>query len=127
MEPKARVLLVGLDPAVVDYGSSPVPGWNAERVAAALAAEFAKLAELGYAVTPLYVDTGATAAAVVTEALAREAYDCILIGAGVRVIPTHFLLFEQLINVVHRHAPATTRLCFNTGPSDSVAAVQRWV
>src|SRR3974377_2398908 len=36
------------------------------------------------------------------------------------------LLFEKLINVVHKHAPQA-KLCFNTLPSDTAAAVKRWL
>ena len=49
----------------------------------------------------------------------------VMIGAGVRKDDEHFLVFERLINVVHEHAPKA-RLAFNTGPTDSAAAVQRW-
>ncbi len=38
----------------------------------------------------------------------------------------HFLTFEKLVNVVHEHAP-TARIAFNTGPTDSDAAVERWL
>ena len=34
-------------------------------------------------------------------------------------------LFEALINAVHEHAPRA-RICFNTTPRDSEAAVRRW-
>jgi hypothetical protein len=34
---------------------------------------------------------------------------------------------EILINVIHRHAPASTKLCFNTNPTDTADAVLRWV
>ena len=71
---------------------------------------------LGYSVKALYVDDGKTAEAVLTEALMTGGYDCIMIGAGLRVVPPYFLLFEKLINVVHRHAPASTKLCFNSNP-----------
>lgn len=61
------------------------------------------------------------------EAALRAArFDAVLIGAGVRTSQEHFMLFEKLLNTVHQHAPGA-RLCFNTGPTDSVAAVQRWV
>ena len=52
-------------------------------------------------------------------------FDAVLIGAGVRTAPDHFLLFEKLINAVHRHAPQAA-ICFNTNPTDTAAAVQRW-
>lgn len=47
-------------------------------------------------------------------------------GAGIRTIPAHFLLFEQILNLVHEHAPGA-RLCFNTTPATTRDAVLRWV
>jgi len=52
-------------------------------------------------------------------------YACILIGAGARIDSDEFLLFEKLINVVHKVAPGAN-LCFNTGPTDSIDAIKRW-
>jgi hypothetical protein len=127
MVTKARVLLVGLEPDVVDYSKSPVPGLTAAKVRAAVEADSAKLESLGYSVTSLYVDDGKTAEATLTKALASGGYDCIMIGAGLRIVPPYFLLFEKLINVIHRHVPASTKLCFNTNPTDTADAVQRWV
>lgn len=57
--------------------------------------------------------------------LQKKRFDCILIGAGVRTIPRHFILFEKLLNIVHEHAPQA-RICFNTRPGDTAEAVQRW-
>jgi hypothetical protein len=124
---KARLLLLGLDPDVVDYSKSPVPGLTAAKVRFAIEADRAKLEELGYNVTILYVDEGKTAEAQLANTLATGRYDCIMIGAGLRIVPPYFLLFEKLINVIHQHAPASTKLCFNTGPTDIAEAVQRWV
>ena len=123
----ARVLLVGLDPDIVDYTKSPVPGLTAAKVRAAVESDTVKLETLGYSVKSLYVDDGKTAEAVLTDALTTSTYDCIMIGAGLRIVPPYFLLFEKLINVVHRHAPASTKLCFNSNPSDTAEAVKRWV
>lgn len=122
-----RVLVVGLDPAVVDYSRMPVPGLTRESLTKALDAAEAELESMSYQVRMLYIDTGETAEAVARRALERDRYDCIMIGAGVRLPPDHFLLFERLINVVHRHAAPTVKICFNTRPDDSVAAVLRWL
>ena len=127
MVPKARVLLVGLEPDIVDYNKSPVPGLTAAKVRAAVEADHAKLESLGYSVKSLYVDDGKTAEVALANALAAGGYDCIMIGAGLRIVPPYFLLFEKLINVIHWHAPASTKLCFNTNPEDTADAVQRWV
>ena len=127
MAAKARVLLVGLDPDIVDYSKSPVPGLTAAKVHAAVEGDKAKLETLGYSVTSLYVDDGKTAVAALTAALSTGGYDCIMVGAGLRIVPPYFLLFEKLINVIHRHAPTSTKICFNTNPSDTADAVGRWV
>jgi len=124
---KARLLLLGLDPDIVDYSKAPVPGLTAAKVRSAIEADRAKLEELGYSVTVLYVDAGEKAEALLADTLATDRYDCIMIGAGLRTVPPYFLLFEKLINVIHQHAPASTRLCFNTNPTDTAEAVQRWV
>lgn len=127
MASRVSVLLVGLDPDIVDYSKSPVPGLTAAKVRAAVEAESSKLESLGYSVKSLYVDDGKTAEAVLANTLAADKYDCIMIGAGLRIVPPYFLLFEKLINVMHRQAPASTKICFNTNPSDTAAAVRRWV
>ena len=127
MDRKVRVLLVGLDPAGLDYSRAPIPGMTEEILTAALEAENAKLTTLGYDVRMLYIDTGKTAEAVTREALVQGHYDCVLIGAGLRLVPDHFLLFEKIVNVVHAHAPVSVRICFNTRPNDTAEAVQRWV
>jgi hypothetical protein len=49
-----------------------------------------------------------------------------LIGAGLRADHSQLLLFEKIINLVHALVPGA-RICFNTQPSDSLEAVQRWV
>ena len=103
-----------MEPDIVDYSKSPVPGLTAAKVRAAVEADSAKLESLGYSVKSLYVDDGKTAEVALANALAAGGYDCIMIGAGLR--PPYFLLFEKLINVIHWHAPASTKLCFNTNP-----------
>lgn len=118
------VLIVGLDPKVVDF--SRWPGLSMEKLKAALGADEAKLREAGLEVKECLIDRGETAETTLREALAAQAYDCVMIGAGVRVDADNFLLFEKAVNIVHRHAPGA-RLCFNTGPTDTAEAVMRWL
>jgi hypothetical protein len=102
-----------------------MPDMNAGKVRAGLEADRAKLAALGYEAELCLTDLGQTAADVVARKLSERPFDCVVIGAGIRTLPAYFLLFEQLINVVHRAAP-DARICFNTRPSDTAEAVQRW-
>jgi hypothetical protein len=125
---KKNVLIVGLDPTLVDFSSPEFAAFNldAAKVLAAVKADGEHLSSLGYDVDVCLTDFGETAEAVALDHLRRTPFDCVMIGAGVRVIPKHFLLFEKLINVVHANAPLA-KLCFNTKPSDTAEAVQRWL
>ena len=64
---KARLLLLGLDPDIVDYSKSPVPGLTAAKVRSAIEADRANLEALGYSVKTLYVDEGKTAETVLAS------------------------------------------------------------
>jgi hypothetical protein len=129
MTQKKSVLVVGFEPTLLDFSSpefSAFPGLDAAKVLTALKADEARLKDLGCDVDLCLIDLGETAETVVRDRLRREQFDCILIGAGVRTIPSHFILFERLINLCHAHAPQA-KLCFNTNPGDTAEAVQRWL
>jgi hypothetical protein len=95
-------------------------------VLSAIRADSEQLRSLGYEADTCLTDFGNTAERVLEETLRRKSYDCVMIGAGIRIIPSSFLLFEKLINVVHSSAPQA-KLCFNTKPSDTAEAVMRWI
>jgi hypothetical protein len=121
---KKNVLLIGLDPALGNYAA--FPDLDAEKVLAAFKTDEDRLNGLGYDVQVCWIDRGETAEVVVQDQLSKKKFHCILIGAGVRTVPSHFLLFEKLINLLHEHAPQA-KLCFNTKPSDTAEAVLRWL
>jgi hypothetical protein len=127
MSDQKSVLVIGLDPTLIDFSLPGYPpGMDATKVFAGLKTSEEELTALGYRVQICLTDFGETAEAVVESQLKQKAFDCVLIGAGVRTIPSNFLLFEKLINVVHQYAPQA-KLCFNTLPSDTAAAVKRWI
>mgnify|MGYP001278536623 CR=1 FL=1 len=124
-----RVLVIGLDPALIDFSDpnyAAFPGMTAAKVLAGLTAAEEGLKALGYDAHHCLTDFGQTAEAVVTAQLQRRQFDCILIGAGVRAVPSNVILFEKLINVVHEHAPRA-KICFNTNPADTLEALRRWI
>lgn len=129
MTDKKSVMVIGLEPTLIDF-SDPFfansPGVNATGVLAGLKSAEDTLTRLGYSVHLCLTDLGETAEAVVRSLLERKRFDCILFGAGIRTMPSNFILFEKLINVAHEHAPQA-RLCFNTNPGDTADAVRRWL
>ena len=124
MADKKKVLLIGLDPAVIDF--SRWPGLTAEMVDGALRAGEKELVESGYDPNLCYLDDRETADTTLGRLLDETPFDCILIGSGIRNDPEEFPLFEIMVNTVLRHAP-NARICFNTGPTDLADAVRRWV
>jgi hypothetical protein len=61
--------------------------------------------------------------AVVAVALNVDAWACVVIGGGVR---NDLLLFERVINLVHRQA-ARAAIAFNASPEDTYDAAARWL
>ena len=125
---KTSVLVIGLDPSLIDFldPAYAATGLTASRVMAGLHADEKHLNALGYEAELCLTDFGETAETVVRQRLEQKRFDCVLIGAGVRLIAQNTPLFEKLINVVHEHAPQA-KLCFNTKPTDTADAVLRWV
>jgi hypothetical protein len=127
MSEKKNVLVVGLDPTLIDFTQPGYPpGLDAEKVFAGIKSSEEMLTGLGYNVQTCLTDFGDTAEAVVEYDLKQKPWDCVMIGAGVRTVPSNFLLFEKLVNVVHEHAPQA-KMCFNQLPADIGESVKRWV
>lgn len=116
------LLTVGLDPSVVDY--SKWPGLTREKLEAGSARLEEELRKLGYKQSYCLVDGGPDSVARVVKALQELRPDRVLIGSGIRLDADLFLLFEQVINAVHEHAPQA-RILFNSG-ADSLEAIHRW-
>jgi len=121
---KKSVLAIGIDPVLVDF--TALPQFTPDMFRSYIDAQIERVRGLGFDVTSCLIDLGDTAEAVTADALKARDFDCVLIGAGLRLPPERLLLFEKIINLVHRLAP-NARICFNTTPADSAEAVQRWV
>ncbi|MES2132596.1 MAG: hypothetical protein V4506_09605 [Bacteroidota bacterium] len=129
MKDKPHILLIGIDPLLLDFSApdfAAMPGITAEKIEVGTQIALDELNSLGYIAEKCWVDLGATAAETVIARLGKMTYDGIIIGAGIRVAESNFLLFEKIVNTVHQYAPKS-KIVFNTSPKDNVAAVQRWV
>src|SRR6516164_1850826 len=121
-----RVLLVGLDPATVDFSDPALPpGMTAEKIHAGVKLVLADMAERGWHAENCFINPDETAVPTVERRLADGRYDCVVIGAGVRLPPSRLVLFEALVNAIHRTAPSAA-IAFNTPPDDTGAAAARW-
>ncbi len=122
-----RVLLIGFDPKKVDFSDPALlPGMTAEKIHAGVEIALAGMAARGWAGECCYINPDETAVPTVKARLTASHYDCVVIGAGVRLPPSGLVLFEALVNAIRSAAPHAP-LAFNTRPEDSGAAAARWM
>jgi hypothetical protein len=115
-----RVLVIGLDP-------DRIPGYDPEPVKSGLAVSRGELVEQGIEADFCLVDPAGDAEAAITAALtARDDYACVVIGGGIRGHEPLLPLFERVVNLVRRHAPAAA-IAFNRHPGDIADAAARWL
>lgn len=115
----ARVLVIGLDPARID-------GWDPAPVQTAIERGKARFEDLGIEAEWCLVVLDEQPEETIVQALTRHAYDCVVIGGGIRTHEPLLLLFEQVVNLVRRHAPAAA-IAFNRSPEDCADAAARWL
>jgi hypothetical protein len=113
------VLLVGFDPRTV-------PGVDAKLVETAIAIGQQRFDELGIEAVNCLVSPDESAEKQIVAALRERDYDCVVIGGGVRKPEPMLEFFERVVNLVHQHAPKAA-IAFNTNPTDSADAAQRWI
>jgi hypothetical protein len=122
-----RVLLLGYDPDAVDYSDPALPpGMNAQKVWAGIEVAMQGFAARGWEADLCSILPDETAGPTVERQLASASYDCVVIGAGVRLPPRLLPLFEVVINAVRQGAPRAA-IAFNTRPDDSADAAARWL
>jgi hypothetical protein len=120
-----RILLLGYEPETVDFSDPALPpGMSAEKVHAGIAAAMKQFTERGWEADVCLIRPDETAGPTVTRQLGSARYDCVVIGAGVRLPPRGLALFEAVVNTVHKAAPGTA-IAFNTRPDDSADAAAR--
>ena len=120
-----RILFVGQKPDTVDFTDPSLPpGFNAEKIEAGIALGVAKIQERGWQGDTCMITPDTDGVAMLEAALGGAAYDCVVIGGGLRLPPKSLALFETVVNTVHRAAP-TAAIAFNTRPEDTADAAAR--
>jgi hypothetical protein len=122
-----RVLFVGQAPDTVDFTDPALPpGFNAEKIQAGIDLAAAKIAERGWIADLCMIPPDAAGMAMLEKQLAGATYDCVVIGGGMRLPPKSLVLFEKVVNAVHKAAPGAA-IAFNTNPADTAEAAARWL
>jgi hypothetical protein len=121
-----KVLFVGQQPETVDFSDPALPpGFNAEKIHAGIAVGMQQMADRGWHADLCLVRPDESATVALERQLASATYDCVVIGGGIRIPPKSLLLFERLLNSVHKSAPEAS-IAFNTVPQDTADAASRW-
>jgi hypothetical protein len=121
------VLFVGQEPETVDFSDPALPpGFSAVKIHAGIAAGMKLMAERGWKADLCLVPPDKSAATTLERQLAATNYDCVVIGGGIRIPPKSLVLFETLLNAVHRAAPKAA-IALNTNPEDTASAAARWL
>ena len=122
-----KVLFVGQQPETVDFSDPALPpGFDTAKIHAGIAIGMQQMADRGWHADLCLVRPDQSATTVLEQQLAAAAYDCVVIGGGLRLPPKSLLLFERLLNAVHRAAPKAS-IAFNTAPPDTADAAARWL
>lgn len=122
-----RVLLLGYDPETVDFSDPALPpGMSVDKVHAGIAVALKQFAERGWEGDIGFIRPDESVGPTVERLLTSKSYDCVVVGAGVRLPPRRLGDFEAVINAVHKAAPRAA-IAFNTRPDDSADAAGRWL
>jgi hypothetical protein len=122
-----KVLVIGYVPDAVDF-TDPVlpPGMDVGVVAAGLQRDAQKMRDRGWEGEHLLIRPNENIPERILDHLNGRRYDCIVIGAGIRLTTKHVPEFEQVIKAV-RHGAPQTPIAFNFSPDSSGEAAARWL
>ena len=88
-----RILLIGYDPDTVDFSDPALPpGMTAEKIRAGIEVAVKQFAARGWDADLGFIRPDESAGPTVERQLASQRYDCVVIGAGVRLPPRFFSL-----------------------------------
>jgi len=108
-----HVVLVGLDPAAIDFADPALPqGMTAEKIRAGVTLALTDFAAGGWHAQNCFINPDETAVPAVERCLAGQVYDCVVIGTCLRQPPSRLVLFEAVVNAIHRAAPQAA-IAFN--------------
>ncbi|MBV9747890.1 MAG: hypothetical protein JO157_03655 [Acetobacteraceae bacterium] len=122
-----HVLVIGYAPAAVDFTDPLIPpGLDEATVAEGITDDIRKMHNRGWEAEHLPIWADDQIRQRILDRLSRNAYDCIVIGGGVRMTTRHVRELEIVVNAVREGAPHTP-IAFNSGPNSSGDAAARWL
>jgi hypothetical protein len=119
--------VIGYAPDAVDFTDPAVPpGLDEAAVAQGIKVDVKTMHDRGWDAEHLPIRPDAHLRQCIVEHLSGHAYDCVVIGAGVRMTTRRVEEFAVVVNAVREAAPGTP-IAFNSSPSSSGDAAARWL
>jgi hypothetical protein len=115
----ASVLVLGVDPEAM-------PGLDATALRGGLERELVRFGEHDIDASMTLVKLDETAEPAIVASLTAHAWDVVVVGGGIRKPEQLLPFFEQVVNLIRRHAPDAA-IAFNSSGGDSVEAALRWL
>ncbi|MEV6682449.1 hypothetical protein AB0N09_37155 [Streptomyces erythrochromogenes] len=109
---------------VIGYDPQGIPGIDAQALRTELDKDLARFAEQGIDAAMTTVVFGGAVESTLVTSLTERHWDVVVVGAGIRKAEQLLPLFEQIVNLIRRHAPGAA-IAFNAGVGDSLEAAQR--
>ena len=120
-----RVLVIGYAPDAVDFDDPAVPpGLDEARVAEGIGRDLELMRGRGWDAEHLPIRLDGSLDRAIHDRLTNGSFDCVVVGAGVRMTTKHVAEFEQVIDIIRKAAPSTP-IAFNASPDSSADAVAR--
>jgi hypothetical protein len=120
-----HILFVGQKPETVDFSDPSLPtGFDADKINAGIAIAVDKITERGWQGDTCMITPDGAGKAMLERQLKGAAYDCVVVGGGLRLPLKGLALFETVVNIVHKAAPGAA-IAFNTKPEDTADAAAR--
>jgi len=124
MDNKNKVLLIGVDTSKIKFTDNPEMKAKALEIMNGAKQASETLKNKGYDSKCLFLDINTNPKSELINELINNEYTSINVGAGLRTHPDTLLLFENVINIIHKNAPNAT-IGFSADYKDIVAAIQR--
>ena len=122
-----NICFIGQEPETVDFSDPALPpGFDAKKIHAGIEVGMRQMSERAWHPDLCLVRPDGTAASAIERQLSLVRYDCVVIGGGIRIPPKSLLLFEEIVNTVHKFDPSAS-IAFNTRPEDTADAAARWL
>jgi hypothetical protein len=122
-----NICFIGQEPETVDFSDPALPpGFDAKKIHAGIDVDMWQMSERGWHPDLCLVRPDGTAASAIEWQLSLVTYDCAVIGGGIRIPPKSLLLFEEIVNAVHKFDPSAS-IAFNTRPEDTADSAGRWL